>query len=624
MNSLTSLIGNISNNFNFLKQDYIGINISLPILFNFLVSILMSILVVIVFYLIGLKIKQLFFKEDNKIINFFIGIAFGFILSASGILVLGMLSVLYKPVLYLYVILLILIAIYPLKTLKKRLSNLLIIKDAYTQQFIKNKFANIAVLAFVLISFLRLIPPDVGVDALWYHTDYPQVYINSHSMMTIDPDGKNYPAVTPTLSDMFYIFTNSISMKESSRFIHFSFYILSILLYLTVFTKRYSFSAFAALLFVTCPIVIQVAPSAYAEFPWIFCWLLGVFLITAKNRHKLKDIVIPSILIGGVLAIKLWMLPFYGVFILYILFLNFRQDKKEILKLLLLFTLICFSIPLLWYIRSFIITGNPIFPSFRPLPNGDSNNPFAISNILSSFNLAGLKSRLLGMFNVSPFSIIGFVVLIITFLKIKNFKFKNRPFIIFAFILIVTQLIINYSYHRFLMPFYSIIALPLGFGIFKFLNFNRFFKYTFYLLFTGFFLYYFINTLFILPYGLGFANKNKYLSRVLSRDNSSFYDYNNQFLKLINKNDVVAAYGMYGFYYADFNYIFAEDIFAKNNKSLQSLKKKGATKLVILGYDIKWLCDIEKLKDCSPNNYKLLTYYKFPTDAKSQYLYLLK
>lgn len=623
MNSLSSLIGNISNNFNYLKQDYTGIKISLPIMFNFSISLLISIIVILVFYLIGIKIRKLNFKQSEPI-DIFIAISLGFITSASGILILGMLSILYKPVLYSYVILLILIAIYPLKTLKKRLSIFLIIKDLYTQQFLKNKFANIAILAFVLISFLRLIPPDVGVDALWYHTDYPQVYLNSHSMMTIDPDGKNYPAVTPTLSDMLYVFTSSISIKESSRFFHFSFYILSILLYLTVFIKKYSFAAFAALLFVTSPIVIQVAPSAYAEFPWIFCWLLAVFLITSKNKHKLKDIVIPAILIGGTLAIKLWMLPFYGVFILYILFINFRQDKKEILKLLLIFTLICFSIPLLWYIRSFIITGNPIFPSFRPLPNGDPNNPFTISNILSSFNLAGLKTRLQGMLNVSPFSIIGFIFLIISLLKLKSFKVKNYSFIIFTVILTITQIIINYSYHRFTIPFYSIIAIVLAFGIMKFIYLNKFFKYTFYLLFTGFFLYYFINTLLILPYGFEFANKNRYLSRVLSRDNSSFYDYNNQFLKLINKKDLIAAYGLYGFYYADFKYIFSEDIFAKGDKSLRNLKKNGATKLVILGNDIKWLCDIEKLTDCTPSKYKLLTYYKFPTDAKSQYLYLLK
>lgn len=618
MHLFSSLINNISTNFNYLRQDYTGITINLPIVFHFSVSLLLSIIIIMIFYLVGLRIRKIFSMQDNGVIDIFISIAIGYIFSASLILILGMFNILYRPVLYLYFVVLSIIAIYPLSTFKKRISNMKIIQSEYIKQLLRYKLVNIAILCFALISFLRLIPPDVGVDAIWYHTDYPQIYLKTHSMMDINPKGKFYPAVTPTLSDMLYVATASISMKESSRFIHFSFYILAILVYLTVFIKRYSFAPFAALLFATCPIIIQVSPSAYAEFQWIFCWLLAVFLITSKNKYTLKEIVLSAVLIGGTLATKLWMLPFFGVFFLYILFSNIRDDKKRLLKLLSIFTLIAFSIPLLWYFRAFLITGNPLFPTFWTYPNGEPNSPWHIV-----FDLASIKDRINSLSNVSPLSILGFIGLLIRSSKLK-FKFGDKPFIVFTIILSITQILINYNFHRFVIPFYSIIAIVLAFGIIKFINLSKYFKYSFYLLFACLFSYYFINTILILPYGLGIANQNRYLSRVLSRDNSSYYDYNNQFSKLINKNDLVATYGLYGFYYANFNYFYTEDIFRKEDRSLKILETKDATKLLILGGDINWLCKNEQLKDCINNNYKLLTFYKFPTTASSQYLYELK
>lgn len=615
---IMNLFDNITNKYDYLQQDFTGISFNFSIIFNFFISISIVTTVILIFYLLGSKIKLKSFIKDEGITDFFIKIALGYLIAASGILVLGTLSILYLKVLYIYYAVLLTISIYPLSTLRERLAIIKTIYKEYLQQFLKYKWVNIVILTFILICFLRLFPPDVGVDALWYHTDYPHMYIKSHSMMNVSPQGKYYPAVTPTLSDMLYVFTTSISMRESSRFMHFAFYILTIFVYLTVFKKRYSFAPFAALLFVTSPIVIQVAPSAYAEFPWIFCWLLAVFLITSKKKYAAFNIVLPAILIGTTLATKLWMLPFYGVFVIYFLVTNIKEHKIKLLKLLFTFTVISFSIPLLWYLRAYLLTGNPLFPTFWTYPNGEFNNP-----VHFDFDLSSMKSRITSMLNVSPFSLIGFVSLLIYFFRIKKNKLKNNLLIVFAIILTITQIIINYNFHRFVIPFYSIIALFLGFGVMKFINFNKYSKYFFLLISTVLLLYYFINTLLILPYGLGIANQNRYLSRVLSRDNSSFYDYNNQFLKLISETDIVATYGLWGFYFGNFNYIYAEDIFRNNDRSLNALEKHGTSKLLILGKDINWLCKIEKLNDCSKNKYKLLTSYKFSTSSSAQYLYKL-
>jgi len=612
-----NIFSNIINNYNYLQQDFIGFTLNIHIILNLLIGTLIPIILITIFYLIGIKIKFVFSKDTYETIDFFIKTALGFIFTASGVLILGMTGILYLNILYVYLCAIFLIAIFPLSSLKKRLSIIKTIYIEYREQFLKYKWTNIAILVFVLISFLRLIPPETGVDALWYHTDYPRIYLQSHSMMTIDPKSKYYPAVTPTLSDMLYVITESISAKDSSRFIHFGFYLLVLLEFLIIFKKRFPFIPYAVLLFVTSPIIIRVSSSAYAEFPWVFFWLPAIFLITLTNKHNLKDIILPAILLGGVLATKLWMLPFFGVFFLYLLIANFSENKIKLFKLLTVFTLLTFSIPFLWYLRAFLVTGNPLFPAFWNYYDGST-----ISPINFYFNTEGIKARIFSVANFSPLSFIGFIFLIPFLKNPKEFKLKMKNFVLFIVILTIIQLILNYSYHRFIIPFYSIFVIVLAIEIEKFININKYFKYFFYLLFSCLFLYYFINTLLIIPYGLGWANKNNYLTRIISRDNSNYFDYNYQFSKHISNKNVVATYGLWGFYYGNFNYLYTEDIF-KKDRSLNALSKRGADKLLLLGGDIDWFCKTENLTDCSINKYKLLTNYKFTTTLSSQYLYQL-
>lgn len=606
---------NIVDNYKLLREDFIGFSFNFVGVSSILVNLVFAIILVIVLYIIGEKIKSLFIKKNYGNVDVFIDIALGYIFVGLCLLVLGMLGLLYKSTVCIYLIILLAISLYPLFTLKNRLGPLVSILREYGEQFSKNKIINIMVLGFIVIGFLRLIPPETGVDAIWYHTDYPQTYLNQHSMMNVDPKGNYYPIVAPGLGDTLYIITESLSLKDASRYIHFSFYVISIVLYLVVFGKKYSFIPFTALLFVTSPVIIRHTSTAYSEFQWVLCWLLAVYLVTLKKNINVETIILSAVLFGGTLATKLWMLPFYGVFCIYILATNIKYGKLQVLKLLTTFTLFSFLIPILWYFRAFLITGNPLFPTFWNYPYGEPNNPFSLSSI---FNFEKIKSEFNIIYSISPLSVFGLVFLFVKLSKSKIFKLFNYPFILFGLILTAIQILINYSSHRFVVPFYSIFAVFLGYGLNKFVIFSKYFKYIFYILFLVLFLYYGINTLLILPYGFGWADQNKYLTRILSRDNSSYFDYENKFSKHFTYKDKVATYGLWGFYYANFDYFYSEDLFRKKERSLSILKKHGGTKFLIKGGNIEWLCKTEKLTDCSYKNYKLLT------SGESQYLYELK
>ena len=619
MSFLFGLIQNIISNYQFIRSDFIGVSISLQGLSLFCIGLLLIISLLFILYCVGEKIRRRFFNFDYpRELKPFISIALGYILVGSGIALLGVFSLFYPIYIWGYILFIMILSLYPLDVLMEGKDDILFVFAKCGRSVKQHPWIHVAILGFILIGFLRLIPPETEVDALWYHTDYPRLYLETHTMMNIDPKGVFYPIVTPTLGDMYYILIQFFDMKDASRVLHYTFYILVILLYIVGFDrKKYQNYLYAGLLFVTAPVIIRHTSTAYGEFPWVLCWLLAILIITRAERIRNGEIILSAIFFGGTLATKLWMLPFYGVFIPYLYVVNRNLEKVKVIKLLFMFTFFSFLVPLLWYIRSYIITGNPLFPTFWTYPNGEPNFPSS----LSSLNADGIRARILSLVSISPLSIFGLTFFLPAFFI--NFKSKKSRFIIFSIILTAVQLLINYSWHRFIIPFYSIIVVFLSAGTGAFISLSRYFKYIFVFAYMILFIYYLLNAFLLLPYGLGWADKNKYLTRVLSRDNSSYYDYGYRFGKLITASDIVATYGLWGFYYADFVHFYSEDSFRKTGRSIDILLKKGATKLLVKGGDIDWLCMKERLAGCREITYKLIASYLFPDVSASLYLYAL-
>jgi hypothetical protein len=207
-----------------------------------------------------------------------------------------------------------------------------------------------------------------------------------------------------------------------------------------------------------------------------------------------------------------------------------------------------------------------------------------------------------------------FIGSIIVILKIKgNIKlileteiFKYTGLIFFLYF------IINYQFGRYLFGLYIFIIFLASLGLYSIRD-NRLSKLIISLITIIMLLYYFISYLLVLPYSLEITNKNNYLSRVLVRDNSSYYNFGNKFEKYISKNDLVAMHNFHGYYYADFQYIDTNYIFTKKTNSLEDLKRAGVTKLLIRSGDINWFCKKLNLTDCSKQNWNEISNYKeFP------------
>ncbi|MDP2637832.1 MAG: hypothetical protein Q8P26_02125 [Candidatus Levybacteria bacterium] len=604
-----TVFNNIYKNFLNLKSDFIGIGFFPDIFISFILSIAIALFLFLLYYQIGKKIRLLFFKNNNyKNLNPFINIALGYICINSGIAVFGALSLLNHFILWSYISVVAAIAFFPLKKSLELKNEIKDFFDVFKKLLKGNKWIALGVLLFVLIAFIRLIPPEIGEDAIGYHTsDSHRFLINETTILPF-----SYVALpVPHLGEMSYVLSEIMGNKDSARYVHFMFYLGVVFILLLV-------NPYGALFFVTAPVVIQVSSKANVDFQWIICWLLATLLITQSKFKESKTIILVGLLAGGMFASKLWTIAFFPIFILYMLIVYRKYSLFDKLRKIFLFSFFAFFVDLIWLLRSYFMTGNSLYPFLSSVAGG-----IGIKETLGFGNVIGFNQLMFHMQNVSVFSPLFFLG-ILYFLLNWRFSFlllsKFRLSLFFVFLLI-EYIFVKYHFGRYLLGLYSLAVLVVPVSLAYIIKKNYLYKIILAGVFSILFSYYFINALFSLPYGLGWADKNKYLTRILSRDNSSYYNFDHKFEKFISGKDIVATYGIYGYYYANFNYVDVGITFNENNKSFDLLAKKNVTKLFIKGGDISWFCKTLNISNCSSDKAKLLATYSGEIEA--YYLYSL-
>lgn len=611
----TTLPSNILSNLNYLKQDFIGFNLNLSFITNFILGFVISISFLLVSLLIGYKIRCLFFKKITKDISYLVDIALGTILIGTGIAILGFFSLLKTPILFSYLAILLFIALFRFNldyikdTAGSLLGNLNSVK--------KNKFVCIWLTLFILLALVNLINPEIREDQ--YHVDLPKMYLSKATIM-IPPKEQFHVSASPLLSEMSYTIGIFLWSEESARYIHFIFYLL-VLFTLFKFSqlKEYKFLIYAPLLFASAPVVIHETSSMYVDFQWIFYSLLSILLLVRDKKITHSTVFLSGILLGGMVSSKLWTIVFIPASLLFLIYLLRKNEMFFKFKKGVLFILGILIISSVWFIRSFILTGNIFYPAFT--------NQTSLENINSNFDTShylGFNVFLLNPINlVNVFSPIFFVGVLFLIFKVKNnFNLlKNLDLSKYAVLITILYLVIQYSWGRYLMGLYVFLIVSASLGIYNALNNIKYAKLVLNLILFLFFGYYIINSLFVLPYALGFSDKNKYLTRILSRDNSSYYNFDNKFDRYISNKDYVATYGVFGYYYANFNYIDVNSIYSKRGEPFNRLKENMITKLFIKGGDITYFCNIIYLTDCNSSKYELISEFN---GTQPYFLYKIK
>jgi len=482
---------------------------------------------------LGRKILRMFGCSDGKRAEellFSLGI--GIIVWGTFVLLLGMLGILSSGLLWLVAAVSFLLLSPEAVRVLGELRGLRVRKP-------RRKFEKVLLtffLIFVFFNFIGALIPEKGVDALGYHLYFPKVYLQNHTMM-LQARGSRLFSLFPHLASMIYILPVSLNLPNVAQLFHF---------WLGVFTAitlgLITNSMVVCLVFYSTILVGSISRSAYSDFFVTFFLSLGILgLVKVFGKDKeggRKKLIMAGLMFGGVLAIKNQSLALIPLLIFWWIILS----KKKLNSLITVF-LASILVPLLWYLRSFLVSGNPFYPMFES--QGIRVPQFNLNFYLNFEFLKYLRV----IFLFQPIFLLVFVFI--------NKKLKKHFFL--GILVFLYWLFLPESFHdnRYFLPYFIVITLSFS-PILERITKEKWGILGLMVVLAVLVLPRIYTNSFYLPYIFGFEEKKVYLSNALRTRPEDFYDIDGIFsttmkrVKWDNGEKKVLVDNTLGLYYVDF------------------------------------------------------------------------
>lgn len=329
--------------------------------------------------------------------------------------------------------------------------------DKYT------KFAIITIIIGILIRFSLASIYHVSGDACW-QLSVGRFIANNGNIPLFEGLGRNEPfwapplfhIITAFIYNFFNLFNSNIanfSIKFISPFFGSITLIFSYLIFRKFLDKKVSFYSILFLTFI--PLHLDYSVFGYVEAALTFFVVLSIYL-ALENKVFLS-----SIAAGLAILTK-----YNGLFVLplliYIFYYKNKGNNKLILKKVLLITLIPILMATPWFLRNYLLLGNPIWPFLNFIFQGFEKASFSGFDITRLFHINALLFTYLGFFGVpdgNPQTLfllkVPFIKLLISIWLISTFIFIIPIFFGFKFKKIVkNNLLIWILSYLFLMLLY--------------------------------------------------------------------------------------------------------------------------------------------------------------------------
>ena len=489
------------------------------------------------------------------------------------ILALGLLGILYKPIVILLTTVYILTTVYYYRKQIKMnfLRSFETFKEIHKSpvNLIKRNLLLTILLSMLLsqgiVNLIGALGPELGFDALWYHLTIPKLYLDNQSIFFI-PGGLLYYSAMPKLTEMFYITVLAFDSEVLAKFIHFSFGLLSLIalykLSRIFFTPK--ISLVAVVIFYSNLVVAWQSTTAYVDLARTFFEIMafwGFFNYWKKGERKW--LVESAVMLGLAISTKLLAIGSLFIFsslivIHFFLFLKTPPRRSPFGHLqgvsnkLFVYWVICLLIALPWFVFSYIHTGNPIYPFFTDI--------YKVGFGIELLNPFKFIREVLAMFiessdPISPIYVISLPLIIIFF---KKFTPDVKLLTIYSFLAIIVWYITpRTGGGRFLLPYLPIFSIVIAAVIEKTKD-----KSLRVVLISVIIIVSTISVLYrgaanvkYIPVILGIQTKNDFLSKNLNFSFGDFYDADSYFKKHIKSKDTILLYGFHNLYYAEFPFI---------------------------------------------------------------------
>ena len=230
----------------------------------------------------------------------------------------------------------------------------------------------------LLAGFFLTLTPETGKDALIYHLAVPKLYLARHGFFFIPG---NVFAGYPLLGEMHYLLALFLKDDTLARAMHFALLcgtLLGIGQLIRFEMRENAFPALAMLVFATIPSVFAVSHLAYNDLFVAFFTLAAVYTFLRWSKTGARGwITLCGVFSGSAAACKYTALLMPPLAILGILLFSYHQRKEtaQVVLHISVFALAAAITACPFYLKSWIMTGNPVYPFFYDLFGGRGWDP---------------------------------------------------------------------------------------------------------------------------------------------------------------------------------------------------------------------------------------------------------
>lgn len=367
-------------------------------------------ILVLISFTIGRRIFYLFkiqFKSFLEEFAFSVGIGLGFV--GYLILFLGLVGLLYNWSCLLLLIILLCFALWELIKSKPD------IIEVYhkLQVFLKNcnQFERILLVIIfftIILIFTACLAPPMDLDSLVYHLSIPKLWIQNHKIVYIPYIlSSEFPLTIETLYTLGMILTDDVS----TGLIIWMYSVLFILSIFSFCKEHFSVKVgiLASSAYCCIPLFGSLSVRTLIDIATAYYAFLGLYaFLRYLESDDFKWLVLCSAVSGISASTKhSGMIPFVVLAIsIAIVELKRRRLSVQSFKRIIICYVVFFAIPLPWYIKSFINTGNPTVIYFTNIFGGRNLLPDDMSNTIITWRSSyGYRPELM-KFLVSPIKLL--------------------------------------------------------------------------------------------------------------------------------------------------------------------------------------------------------------------------
>lgn len=210
-------------------------------------------------------------------------------------------------------------------------------------------------------------PGPTDWDGLAYHLAVPKLYLAEHSIFHVPfTSHSNFPFLT----EMLYTLGLALHGPALAKLFHYAMYLLAAAGIYALCRRHVTATAGAvgALLFMSVPLVIWEAGVAYADITTAMYILLAAHAVLNWEETRQRGwLSVAGIMSGFALGTKMLAIVPIAAICLWVLWAG---GWKRGLKGALFLGLLAGAVGAPWYVKTYIYTGNPVYPFFYGIFGG--------------------------------------------------------------------------------------------------------------------------------------------------------------------------------------------------------------------------------------------------------------